>query len=204
MVLEGKRRMFAYRFNEYWKDVGTIESYWMANMDLIQTLPDFNLYEDFWKIYTDSDHQPPLYTGPDSEVRTSILSEGCEVLGKVYHSVIGPEVIIEEGAEIRDSIVMGRTVIGRGARLTRCIVDDSCNIGENVVIGEGDNVPNAEKPQVYDTGISVVGEFTTIPPHVWVGKNCVIYGHTVPEDYENNRLESGNSITRTEFEEVDV
>jgi len=73
---------------------------------LIQTVPDFNLYENFDKIYTDSDHQPPLYTGANSEVKASIISEGCEVLGKVYNSILGPEVIVEEGAVIRDSILM--------------------------------------------------------------------------------------------------
>jgi glucose-1-phosphate adenylyltransferase len=81
MMLKEGRRMFAYPFSGYWKDVGTIESYWMANMDLIQTVPDFNLYENFDKIYTHSDHQPPLFTGSNTEVKASIISEGCEVLG---------------------------------------------------------------------------------------------------------------------------
>nr|AGS53435.1 glucose-1-phosphate adenylyltransferase [uncultured bacterium contig00025] len=196
MMLEDKRRLFAHRFNDYWKDVGTIESYWMANMDLIKTLPEFNLYEDFWKIYTDADHQPPLYTGPDSEVRTSLLSEGCEVLGKVYNSVIGPDVIIEEGAFVRDSIIMERCTIGRGAWLDRCIADNSCVIGGNTDIGRGDNIPNIEKPKVYDSGITVLGENTTVPDGVSVGKNCVIFGETLAADYPGGRLESGGSIIR--------
>ena len=196
MLLENSKRLFAHRFNEYWKDVGTIESYWLANMDLIQTVPDFNLYEDFWKIYTDSDHQPPLYTGPNSEVRTSILSEGCEVLGRVYNSVIGPDVIIEEGAIVQSSIVMGRSVIKRGAFLERCIVDDSCVIGEDAVIGAGENTPNLDKPSVYDTGITVLGESTVVPPGVRIGKNCVLYGITVPEDYADGQLFSGHNIIR--------
>jgi glucose-1-phosphate adenylyltransferase len=194
MMLERNQRLFAYRFNEYWKDVGTVESYWIANMDLIQTLPDFNLYEDFWKIYTDSDHQPPLYTGPNAEVRTSILSEGCEILGKVYNSVIGPEVIIEEGAEVKDSIIMGDTVIGKNARLDRCILDNACVVGEDVVIGEGENVPNEIKPGVYDSGITVLGENTQIPAGVVIGKNCVVYGVTALEDYPGGQLGSGLSI----------
>jgi glucose-1-phosphate adenylyltransferase len=196
MMLERQQRLFAYRFNDYWKDVGTIESYWMANMDLIQTVPDFNLYEDFWKIYTDSDHQPPLYTGPNSDVRTSLLSEGCEVMGSVFNSVIGPEVIIEEGAVIQDSIIMGRGIVGRGALLERCIVDSSCTIGEDVVIGVGDSIPNIDKPHIYDTGITVVGESTIVPPGVRIGKNCVVYGSTVREDYEDGQLESGHNIIR--------
>jgi glucose-1-phosphate adenylyltransferase len=201
MMLEREKRLYAYRFNDYWKDVGTVESYWMANMDLIQTVPDFNLYEDFWKIYTDSDHQPPLYTGSVAEVRTSILSEGCEILGKVYNSVIGPEVTVEEGAIIRDSIIMGRSVVKRGAVLERCIVDSSSIIGEGAVIGEGENIPNVDKPNVYDSGITVVGEYTTVPAGVRIGKNCVVYGPTAAEDYDGGHLQSGyNIICGTEEE----
>lgn len=201
-MLDKSKSMYAYRFNDYWRDVGTIESYWLANMDLIQTVPEFNLYEDFWKIYTDSDHQPPMYSGPDSEVRTSILSEGCEVLGKVYDSVIGPDVIIEEGAVIKGSILMGNSVIGKGTFLERCIVDTSCTVGKNVVIGTGENIPNINKPHIYDTGISVLGESTFVPSGVKIGKNCVIYGQTAAEDYINGELPGGHDIIKGMEEEL--
>ena len=194
MLLADGLRMYAYRFGDYWMDVGTIESYWSANMDLVKTLPDFNLYDDFWKIYTDADHQPPIYTGPGSDVRTSILSEGCEVLGNVYNSVIGPEVVIEEGATVIDSIIMEYAVIGKGTKLERCVVDASCVVGENVVIGAGENIPNVFKPKIYDTGITVLGEHTRVPDDVIIGKNCVVYGYTNPEDYKEGRLESGGSL----------
>ena len=196
MMLNDGKRPFAYRFNEYWKDVGTVESYWMANMDLIQTVPDFNLYEDFWKIYTDSEHQTPMYTGPGSEVRTSILSEGCEIMGKVFDSVIGPGVTIEEGAVVRASIIMENCVIGRDAFLDRCIVDSSSAIGAGARLGVGAVVPNVDKPNIYDSGITVVGESSNVPPGVTVGKNCVVYGQTFPEDYQNGELASGHNIIR--------
>ena len=196
MVLERQKKLFAYRFNEYWKDVGTVEAYWMANMDLIQTVPEFNLYEDFWKIYTDSDHQPPLYTGPNSDVRTSILSEGCEVLGSVHNSVIGPDVIIEEGARVVASIIMGRTIVKSGAFVERCVVDDSCIIGEKAVIGAGESLINVDYPHIYDSGITVLGESTVVPAGVNIGKNCVLYGQTSLEDYPGGQLPSGHSIIR--------
>ena len=195
-MLGEKQTLYAYRFSDYWRDVGTIESYWLANMDLIKTLPDFNLYDDFWKIYTDSDHQPPQYTGPNSDVRTSLLSEGCEVYGAVYNSVLGPDVYVEEGAVIRDSIVMGNCFIGRNSRLERTIVDENSFIGADVVIGQGDNVPNEDKPNIYNTGISVVGEDTSVPDGVTVGKNCAIYGLTEYADYAAGRLDSGRNIIR--------
>jgi len=188
--------MFAYPFSGYWKDVGTIESYWMANMDLIQTVPEFNLYENFDKIYTDSDHQPPLYTGQNSEVKASIISEGSEVLGRVYNSILGPDVIVEDGAIVRDSILMARCYIGRNTTIERCIIDTECTVGDGVHIGFGDNIPNEARPSIYDTGITVVGEQSNIPDKVRIGKNCVIFGKTEPEDYIEGILESGKSIVK--------
>ncbi len=193
-MLNENKVVYAYRFKDYWKDVGTIESYWQANMELITTVPEFNLYEDFWKIYTNLEHQPPQYTGENAEISTSLVSEGCEVYGKVYNSVLSPEVIIEEGAEIRDSIIMSHTLIKANTKIERAIIDENCVIGENVNIGLGDNVVNEEKPKIYNTGITVIGEYTTIPDNVSIGKNCVIFGKTTLEQYPNSRLESGKSI----------
>jgi len=199
MLLNDDKRMFAYPFKGYWKDVGTIDSYWAANMDLIQTVPDFNLYEDFQKIYTDSEHQPPMYTGENAEVQGCIISEGCEVLGNVYNSVLGTNVIIEEGAVVNGSIIMGDCYIGKNVHIDHCIIDIGCTIGENVKIGLGENIPNEEKPHIYNTGITVIGENSVIPDNVKIGKNCVIFGKTAPKDYQNSALEgsileSGQSI----------
>jgi len=196
MLLAEGKRMYAYPFMGYWRDVGTVESYWAANMDLIQTVPDFNLYENFDKTYTDSDHQPPLFTGANSEVKASIVSEGCEVLGKVYNSILGADVIVEEGAIVRNSILMKGCYIGKNAVLDRCIIDASCRVGENTQLGAdvGETVPNVHRPKIYDTGITVVGEHSEIPGNVQIGKNCVIFGKTTPENYPNGKLESGQSI----------
>jgi len=193
-MLEKELTMYAYRFNDYWKDVGTIESYWSANMELIKTLPDFNLYGDFFKIYTDAYHQSPQYTGANSEVKTSLLSEGCEIYGTVINSVLSAAVVIEEGAFVRDSIIMKECKIGKNTVIERCIIDENSIIGENVKMGMGKNVPNEEKPHIYDTGITVVGENSIIPNDVTIGKNCVIHGKTSSADYANNNMDSGKTI----------
>ena len=195
-MLEEGQTMYAYRFKDYWKDVGTIESYWQANMELIKTLPEFNLYEDFWKIYTNSDHQPPQYTAAGAKLSTSLASEGCEVYGEVYNSVLGPGVIIEKGAVVKDSIIMENTVVGENCYIDRCIIDENCVIGNNVKMGVGENIVNESKPKIYNTGITVVGDDTVIPSNVEIGKNCVIYGNTVESDYPSNKLESGKSIIK--------
>jgi len=194
MLLEEGKRMYAYPFSGYWKDVGTIESYWAANMDMVKTVPPLNLYENFQKIYTDADHQPPMYTGPGAIVQGSIISEGCEVLGRVYNSVIGTSVIIEEGAEVRDSIIMGDCYIGKNVVINHSIIDIGCTIGDNVEIGIGDNVSNEDKPSIYNTGISVVGENSVVPDNMKIGKNCVVFGKTEPRDYFDSVLESGKTI----------
>lgn len=186
--------LFAYRFKDYWKDVGTIESYWQANMELIETLPSFNLYEEFWKFYTNLDHQPPQYIGSEADIQRSILSEGCEVYGGVYNSVLGPGVVVESGVVIKDSIVMANTIIGKNSTLNHCIVAEDCIIGENTKIGEGENILNRDKPNIYSTGISVIGEHTKIPKETWIGKNCVVYGNTNENHYTKGRLESGYSL----------
>lgn len=197
-MLEEGQTLYAYRFQGYWKDVGTIESYWQANMELIKTLPEFNLYEDFWKIFTNSKHQPPQYTGANASISMSIVSEGCEVDGEVHNSVLGPDVIVEKGAVIRDSILMEGTVIGENSVIERCILDEGCIVGQNVQMGCGENIPNEGKPNIYNTGITVLGDHSSIPSGVKIGKNCVIFGKTTEESYPNHELSSGKSIVAEE------
>lgn len=193
-MLDKGMTLYAHRFRDYWKDVGTIESYWAANMELIKTLPEFNLYEDFWKIYTNSEHQPPQYTGENAIVKTSLLSEGCEVYGTVTSSVISANVIIEEGAIVKDSIIMENCVIGKNTVIDRCIIDQNTVIGSNVVMGSGENIPNEDKPKIYNTGITVIGSDSSVPDNVVIGKNCVVSGKTNKDNFKDSKLDSGKSI----------
>ncbi len=195
MLAKGNK-MFAYRFNGYWKDVGTIESYWQSNMELIKTVPEFNLYEDFWKIYTKCESLVPQYTSPTGEIKNALIADGCEVYGTVINSVLGPKVVVQKGAVIKDSIIMGSCVIDRDSFLERCIVDEGTLISENVKIGVGENIENIDFPNIYNTGITVVGEFSTIPENVTIGKNCVIMGETYKHEYINDTLESGKTIIK--------
>ena len=195
-MLEEGQPMYAWRFQGYWKVVGTIQSYWESNMDLIRTLPEFDLYEDFWKIYTNSDHQPPQYTAADAKVEESLLSDGCEVYGEVYSSILGPGVIVEKGAVVKDSIIMAGTTIGEGSLVDKCVIDEKCKIGKNVQMGVGEDVPNELKPAIYNTGITVMGMNSIVPDGVVMGKNCVISGATVAADYPDGKLASGKSVIR--------
>jgi glucose-1-phosphate adenylyltransferase len=194
MILESGENMYAYRYNAYWRDVGTIEAYWDTNMELVKTVPAFNLYDDFCKIYTQEEHQPPMYTGPDSEVTASLVSCGCEIYGAVHNCVLGPDVIVGEGSVVRESIIMPGCKIGKNCKLDRVIIDSSAEIGDGVTMGGGENTPNADKPNVYFTGITVIAEETVVPGGLTIGKNCVIQGRTEASMYPGGELKSGGSV----------
>jgi glucose-1-phosphate adenylyltransferase len=204
MFLDSGKRMFAYRFNDYWKDVGTIESYWQSNMELIDTVPAFNLYDNFWKIYTSMDHQPPQYTADCANIQRSLVSEGCEVYGTVINSILGTNVTVMYGATVIDSIVMSNSIIHENTVLERCIIDEDTIIGSNVSIGLGENIPNFEAPKIYDSGITVIGENTVIPDGVKIGKNCSVFGKTLPEHYIDSQLPSGGTLYVSKKAEVNV
>ncbi len=193
---EKKERMYAYEFNSYWKDVGTLNSYWEANMELIDIIPDFNLYEEYWRIYTKSDTLPPQYISTDSVVERCIIGEGSDIAGKVYNSVIGCGVTIGKDTIIRDSIIMNETVIGEGCEIYKGIVAENVTIGDHVKLGFGDEVTNETDPHIYNHGIATVGERSVIPPGVSIGKNIVISGVTTAKDYPGGRLESGKTLIR--------
>ncbi len=190
------KRIFAYTFTGYWKDVGTLQSYWESNMELIDLIPVFNLYEEFWKIYTKTDIITPSYIGDNAVIERALVSEGAEVYGEVYNSILGPGVVIGKGTVVRDSIIMAGTVIGDDCRVTKAIIAESCTVGDRVVIGEGEEKENKWKPSVYTDGIVTIGEPSVIPSDVSIGKNTAISGPTTIEDYPDGRLESGENIIK--------
>ena len=188
--------LVAYEYNGYWKDVGTLGSYWEANMELIDIIPEFNLYEEFWKIYTKNDILPPQYVSVDAVIEKSLVGDGTEIYGEVYSSIIGCGVVIEEGAVVRDSIIMQNTVIKAGAVINKSIVAENAVIGERAQLGVGEEVPNKVKPAVYAFGLAVIGENAVIPPDVQIGKNTAVTGVTVPEDYPDGILASGEILDK--------
>ena len=188
--------LYAYEFNGYWKDVGTLNSYWEANMELIDIVPEFNLYEEYWKIYTRSEILPPQYLAADSVAERSIIGEGSEIYGKVYNSVIGCGVTIGEGTIVRDSIIMNETQIGSNCELYKAIVAENTVIGDDVKLGIGEEEDNETDPHIYNHGIVTVGEKSVVPQGVTVGKNSVVFGVTSAEDYVDGTLPSGRTLIK--------
>ena len=175
---ENNKRIFAYEYNGYWKDVGTLSSYWEANMELVDIIPVFNLYEEFWKIYTKTDAIPPQYVSSEGFIEKSIIGDGAEIYGKIFNSVIGSGVVIEEGAEVRDSIIMQDTVIGKNSKVYKSIIAEEVTIGDNVELGIGEEAENVLNPKIYNSGLVTIGECSVIPDNVKIGKNTAISGVT--------------------------
>ncbi len=188
--------LYAYEFTGYWKDVGTLSSYWEANMELIDIVPEFNLYEEYWKIYTKSEIQPPDYIAADSVVERSIIGEGSDVYGEVYNSVIGCGVTIGKGTVIRDSIIMNQTRIGDGCEINKAIIAENVVVGNQVKLGVGEEAENDTAPHIYNHGLVTIGEKSVIPDGISVGKNSVISGVTAAADYEDSQLASGKTLIK--------
>ena len=189
------KRLFAYEFNGYWKDVGTLGSYWEANMELIDILPEFNLYEEYWKIYTNNAALPPAFLAETSKVERALVCNGTEIAGEVSDCVIGSNVVIGKGSVITGSIIMQDTVIGENCRINRAIIAENVSVADNVTIGFGESAPNEEKPSVYAFDLAVIGENTTIPEGVTIGLNTTVQGQTKAEDYPDGVLAAGKNLS---------
>ena len=161
-LLRDGRRMYAYHFNGYWKDVGTIPALWEANMEVLDPEHSgINLFDENWKIYSRNSGHTGHFIGNNAEVTDSMITDGCVVKGTVKHSILFGGVIVEEGAVVEDAVVMGDTVIKRGAKVTHCIVAEGVTVGCDAVIGE--------KPAE-----DVTGDVATIAPGVTIGDRAVI------------------------------
>ena len=193
---EGGKRLFAYEFNDYWKDVGTLGSYWEANMELIDLIPEFNLYEEYWKIYTKQDIIEPQYIAKDAVVERSIIGAGAQIYGQVFNCVLGAGVTVEEGAVLKDSIIMKNTYIGKDAYVEKAIIAENCTIGEGDEIGVGEEAESKLNAKIYAFGLATIGEHSVIPPHVKIGKNTAIKGKTTMDDYPDAALPSGGYIIK--------
>lgn len=156
-MLANRQKMYAYPFTGYWKDVGTVASYWEANMDLLAEHPQLDIFDTEWRIYSVNPTRPPHYLGPAAHVADSIISEGCTILGEVQHSVIFPEVTIGPGAVVRNSIIMPQVQIQAGCVIDKAIIDQGAIIGEKTV--------------VQGRGIIVIGEQAEIAPHSMISGN---------------------------------
>lgn len=188
-------RVYGYRFHGYWRDVGTIQAYFDANMDLLTDLPQLNLYDRDTLIRTQTTGLPPTKIGGRAYVSRSLLNLGCIINGHVEHSVLSPGVFIEEGAVVRDAIIFHDTRVESGAIIEYSIIDKEVVVGKHAYIGFGDDFrPNKERPDIVNTGITIVGKRAQIPPSLRIGRNVVIGPSVGPADLDDDYISSGSTI----------
>ena len=168
-MLNAGELLKVYRFNDYWKDVGTVDSLWEANLDLLNPKIDLNLADQNWRIYSRTTGMPPQYISENAQVENSLITDGCEVEGKLDYSILFENVTVEKGALVEYSLVMPGAVIKKGAKVRYSIIAENTVIGENAEIGS--------EPSATDTsgwGITVIGDNLTVGKNATVGPKKMI------------------------------
>jgi len=199
-MIEGGARVFGYRFDGYWQDVGTIQSYWETNMALLEDAPDLDLYDRDWTIHTRSEERAPAKIGPTAQVHRSMVSHGCVIYGTVVNSVLSPGVHVDVGAVVRDSIVMFDTVIRTGAVVDRAIIDKEAVIGPGAIVGDhtDPDVPNVREPGRLSTGITVIGKRAVVPRGTRIGRNVRVDPGVRSTDFAGRIIRSGGTVSHRE------
>ena len=193
-------RVFGYQYQSYWRDVGTVESYWSSHMDLLAAHPPMNLEDPDLRLRTAGSILPPAHFGPHSIVQNSLVSPAAQIDGTVSRSVISPGVIVEAGATVRDSIVQHNCIIRAGATVDRSILDKEVIVGPNAVVGEGDyGVVNFERPDIVNAGINILGKRVTIPAGMRIGRNVIVGPGVAEELLGRDSLESGSTVHPTQM-----
>ena len=197
-MIDGGARVFGYRFDGYWQDVGTVQSYWEANMALLEDSPDLDLYDRDWLIHTRSEERAPAKIGPTAQVHRSLISHGCVINGTVVNSVLSPGVRVDVGAVVRDSIVMFDSRVRSGAVVDRAILDKDVLVGPGAIVGDGADlgIANVEEPTRLMTGITVVGKRAVIPRGIRIGRNVKIEGEVRTADFPSRTVRSGATIQK--------
>lgn len=191
----GSKRVFGYQYLDYWRDVGTIEAYWQANMDLIERYPPLNLGNSDAPLRTSRVSQTPARFGAKAAPSDAVISPGAQIDGAVERSVISPGVVVEEGALVRDSILCHDAVVRSGAVVDRAILDKDVDVGRGATVGTGDEaVVNRERPDIVNCGISIVGKRAVVPAGMTIGRNVII-GPGVEEELAGlDAVESGETV----------
>lgn len=195
-----EKQVFAYEYSDYWKDVGTYDSYLEANLDMTKTVDkiELDMYDPSWRIHTRSEERPAVKIGSKAKVKQSLISNGCIIAGEVEKSILSPGVVIKPGAIVRNSIIFNDTVIEEGAIIEGAILDKKIHIGKDCKIGFGeDYTPNLDKPDVLSSGLNVVGKGVSIPDGITVERNCRIFSNVKVEEFEGKIVKSGSTLGKS-------
>jgi len=191
-MIEDGERVFGHEFEGYWEDVGTIRTFYQANLELLRPLPQFALYDSRWPILTRDEERPPVIVSETAEIENSLVANGCRVAGKVTNSVLFPGVRVGRGAEIRNAVVMSDTIVESGARIDGAIVDKYVRVGEGVQLGAGEHADGARLEWL--GGLVLVGKESVLPPGLRIGRSSVIGVGARPEDFTSGEVAAGTML----------
>lgn len=198
-------RCFALPFENYWRDVGTLQSFWQANMDCLDSASGLNLRA--WRVHTNwqdipSSYSMPLHVYGAGNIVNSMIGKGSSIRGNIVNSIIFRGVEVGEGAEVRDSILMDGCRVGPGAKIRRVISDKHITVGANAEIGgDGDAPPNCHHPKHLSTGLTLIGKHCEIPEGARIGANCLLYPDLSAERFGEGVVEDGATLTPDNYGE---
>ncbi len=193
MLAQGKR-IYAYPYNGYWVDVGTVQAYWEAHMELLSDEPLLDLQDRYWIIHTRSKERPPASIRTGATLNHSLITDGCVIEGSVEYSVLSSGVRVERGAVVRNSIILTDTVIKAGAVVDRCVIDKRVRVGNGAHLGWGKDYSINSLGNLV-TGITLVGKNTHLPASMRVGRNCVLIGDMQESDFSSETIASGMTVS---------
>ena len=191
-MLNDGLKMLAYKFDGYWKDVGTVQSLWEANMELLDDVPAFTLEDEDWKIYSKNPAKPPHYIAPSAKVKNCYITEGCEIYGTVEHSIIFEGAVIEEGAIVKDSIIFPCAYVGANAVVNKTLVGPNSIIEEEVRLGSDDKsaLSNFYNTKICTDDISLIGGNVIIDKGVKIAKGSMVTRNVIKDaDLPKNEIE---------------
>ena len=188
------KKVYCYEYYDYWKDVGTYDSYMEANLELCHDT-SLDLYDPKWKIYTKSEDLPPVKVGEKATIKTSLVSNGCKIDGDVEDSVLSPGVIVGPNSYVKNSVILNDVKIGKNCKIENAIIDKETVIGDNSVIGTGDDyTPNKDNPKVLSSGLNVIGKKLLLPKGLVVERNVRIFSSTNPKEITVKHIKSGDTL----------
>lgn len=192
LIENTEKTVYAYRYNDYWQDVGTYDAYLECNLEMTKPYTRLDLYDPTWRVFTKSEEKPPVKILEKACVQTSLISNGCVIEGTVINSVLSPGVRVGKGSLVKDSIILNDTIISENVTVDHCIIDKHVVVGHDSYLGYGDDLtPNIEKPELLSSGITVVEKSTIIPSETRIGRNCRIFKNGV---FNSKNIPSGSTI----------
>ena len=198
-MIEADEKVAAHEFQGYWEDVGTVGSFYRANLELVAASPRLVLDDQRWPVLTRDEERPPVHVGEGAAIEESLVANGCRIMGRVVRSVLSPGVTVAPGAEVRESVVMSDVVVERGARVRRAVIDKYARIGEGAEVGVGE--PPLGREHEWLEGLTLIGKDATLPAGLRVECAAVIGVGVKADGFASGSVAAGSVVASRAWHE---